>query len=334
MSLEIITILETITDWKSSSDLFLSLKQYNKENLKKAIKQLVSLSIIDVKPLPKDDEIPSLSKCWSNIDLAMQRQLSFGGYFPELIRGKPPGLIKQVKSSITIRLPILGVINKDYKTFYQVLEARTTIRQYGKSHLTVDDLSHFLYRSARIKKMRKDPTTGNKVTCRPYPSGGARYPLEIYPVCNEVIGLKRGIYHYDPLKHNLRLVSDDCKTQKEFNRNTRRTQGSSNHKHEADVIFVITAVFARTMWKYKRIGLSLIFEDLGCLFQTMYLVATEMNLAPCALGLPNERLVSRWLNLNWFLESHVGTFTLGKTTHGCRIVSRESSRERVMRHSA
>jgi hypothetical protein len=44
----------------------------------------------------------------------------------------------------------------------------------------------------------------------------------------------------------------------------------------------------------------------------MYLVATEMNLAPCPLGGTYEELVKDWLNLNWFEESQVGTFLLGK----------------------
>jgi SagB-type dehydrogenase family enzyme len=66
------------------------------------------------------------------------------------------------------------------------------------------------------------------------------------------------------------------------------------------------------MWKYEKIGMSLILSDLGCLYQTMYLVATEMNLAPCPVGKTEEELVKNWLNLNWFEESHVGTFLLGK----------------------
>jgi SagB-type dehydrogenase family enzyme len=66
------------------------------------------------------------------------------------------------------------------------------------------------------------------------------------------------------------------------------------------------------MWKYKNIGLSLIMSELGCLYQAMYLVATEMNLAPCPLGGTHEELVKDWLNLNWFEESQVGTFLLGK----------------------
>jgi hypothetical protein len=43
----------------------------------------------------------------------------------------------------------------------------------------------------------------------------------------------------------------------------------------------------------------------------MYLIATEMNLAPCPVGKIDEELVKNWAGLNWFEESHVGTFMLG-----------------------
>jgi SagB-type dehydrogenase family enzyme len=152
---------------------------------------------------------------------------------------------------------------------------------------------------------------GLTLTRRPYPSGGARYPLEIYPVNNSISEIEKGIYHYNPLKHKLTLINKNEIYRKKLIESILQQLGTLINR-EPDVVFIITAVFARTMWKYKNIGLSLIMSELGCLYQTMYLVATEMNLAPCPLGGTHEELVKDWLNLNWFEESQVGTFLLGK----------------------
>ncbi len=43
----------------------------------------------------------------------------------------------------------------------------------------------------------------------------------------------------------------------------------------------------------------------------MYLVATAMNLAPCALGSGNSDFFTRAAGIDYYEESSVGEFTLG-----------------------
>jgi Nitroreductase len=79
-------------------------------------------------------------------------------------------------------------------------------------------------------------------------------------------------------------------------------------------VLVITAVFARVMWKYQGIGLSLIYKDTGCLTQTLYLVATALGLAPCAIGGGDERAVAHWLGLDPLVEAPVaGSYSVPMT---------------------
>ena len=123
-------------------------------------------------------------------------------------------------------------------------------------------------------------------------------------------GIQKGIHYYDPLKHRLILLNKNKAFQNKFNSFIMDIQHPTMNR-EPDILLIITAVFARTMWKYENLGLSLILSDLGCLYQTMYLIATDMKLAPCAIGKTYEKLVRDWINLKWFEESHVGTFMLG-----------------------
>ena len=54
----------------------------------------------------------------------------------------------------------------------------------------------------------------------------------------------------------------------------------------------------------------------GVLYQTMYLVATAMGLAPCGLGNGDADLSARVLGLDYLQESSVGDFLLGTPAGG------------------
>jgi len=308
VSKEVMKILDLLSEWRNVEELSNKLK-FDKTSLTKALEHLARLKIIHRKPLTNDDADISRKAPWDPIDLAMQRQRSYGGRFPMSVRvGKSPSPIKHVKgiSSVTLTKP--QKIRRYKSALLDVLEERKSIRKYSNKYISMANLSHFLYHCARIKKIFKSDE--GTLTKRPYPSGGARYPLEIYVANNRISGIQKGIYYYDPLEHQLVLINKNTNYQKKFNTFILDVQHPIMNR-EPDVAFIITAVFARTMWKYEKLGLSLILSDLGCLYQTMYLIATEMKLAPCAIGKTEEELVKNWLSLNWFEESHVGTFMLG-----------------------
>lgn len=311
VSREVVKILEILSEWKNTKEIF-DLLNFNVRDLNKALQQLTRLKIIHKKPLSDEDHNFSGTARWDPIDLALHRQRNYGGAYPMPMRlGKSPNPIKRVKGLFSITLPKTEVNDDLYRrSLLDILEVRRSIRKYGNSYINIDNLAHFLYNSARIKKIFTSPD--GTLTGRPYPSGGARYPLEIYVVNNKIFSIRKGIYYYDPLKHRLVFINNNKNYQRKFNEFILDVQKPIINR-EPDVVFIITAVFARTMWKYEKISLSTIMSDLGCLYQTMYLIATQMNLAACPLGGTHEDLVRDWLNLNWFEESHVGTFMLGKT---------------------
>jgi SagB-type dehydrogenase family enzyme len=317
VSKEVLKILNTLSEWRNAHELSDKL-DIDKRSLTKALEHLSKLKMVLKNNISNEDTHIRPRAPWDPIDLAMQRQRSYGGSLPMSERvgkrvGMSPSPIKHVKGLSSILLSIPGNIRQNKTALLDVLEARKSIRKYANSYISKDNLSHFLYYSARIKEIFKNEE--GTLTKRPYPSGGARYPLEIYVVNNRMSSIEKGIHYYDPLKHQLILINKNKTYQNKFN--TFVMNALHPHmKRDSDVVFIITAVFARTMWKYEKIAMSLILSDLGCLYQTMYLVATEMNLAPCPLGKPAEELVKDWLNLSWFEESHVGTFLLGKPESG------------------
>lgn len=307
---EIIFLLGCLSEWTTLKDLCRQFPEYEELVIRKTLDRLVQLRLVVTYPPGPEDELPS-GTYWSNIDLAMQRQTSYGGYDPEThsSQDSPPAFKPYLKGQIIQ----LAKIELDSNVqFQEVLANRRTVRTYGSSMLTFEQISQFLYSSAGVQSVCKDPGLG-EISRRPYPSGGARHPLEIYPICNEVSGLNKGVYYYDPLHHTLVLLKPADDHQERINQQVRYSTIPSINKDPA-VVFLITACFARTMWKYKNIGLSTILKDVGCLYQTMYLVATAMELAPCAIGGGMEWENSHWLGLNSLKESQVGCFILGTKT--------------------
>jgi SagB-type dehydrogenase family enzyme len=313
VSRDVTKILDVLSDWKSSEEISRKLSDFDKKILTKALRQLTKLSIVHKRPVAREESNSPSKTQWNPVELAMQRQLSYPELFPkDRNRKNPLNNTKYVRGLSSVILPRVNLNVESKRPLLDVLDERRTIRKYDYSFIDLDSLSHFLFKCARIKKIFSTQVLwGLRLTQRPYPSGGARYPLEIYPVNNKIPDIKKGIYHYNPLKHKLVLINKKETYRERLNASILR-QLKPLINREPDVVFIITAVFARTMWKYKNIGLSLIMSELGCLYQTMYLVATEMNLAPCPLGGTYEELVRDWLHLNWFEESHIGTFMLGK----------------------
>jgi SagB-type dehydrogenase family enzyme len=187
-----------------------------------------------------------------------------------------------------------------------VLESRRSIRgQDAERPLTLAQLGEFLYRTARVVAVADDGPQG--VSLRPTPSGGALHGLEIYPVITNVAGLAAGMYHYDPFDHLLEPLRANEFAVRGLVERAAAGAGGAAHPQ---ALLVVSCRFGRVMWKYQSMAYALILKDLGALFQTMYLVATAMGLAPCALGAGDTELFALATGLDQLTEGSVGEFML------------------------
>lgn len=231
-----------------------------------------------------------------------------GGTYRFLGKIEPLPAVKPRMSENVIKLyrPNLESLKTTDVPLTHVLEERHSIRNYHKTPITAQQLGDLLYRSARVKSTIKAEI--GEFTSRPYPSGGMLYELELYPVINTCEGINSGLYHYDPLGHQLCQLYDKNKDVEALLKDAWYASGQQDI---TQVLIVITARFERLFWKYESIGYSLILKHVGVLYQTMYLVATAMNLAPCALGSGNSDLFAKAAGIDYYAESSVGEFILG-----------------------
>jgi SagB-type dehydrogenase family enzyme len=235
----------------------------------------------------------------------------FGGIFPYRGELPPQPAVKEPPAGPGLALPrpvLEEVLSRD-PALTSVLEARTSVRQYASEPMTVAQLGEFLYRTSRVRaRYGPSEATPYEATTRPYPCGGAAYELELYVTVQRCAGVAPGAYYYDPVGHQLFLVNADPADRRAM---LHVASVATGLQADPDVLITITSRFQRLSWKYRAIAYSVTLKHVGVLYQTMYLVATAMALAPCGLGSGDADLAARVLGLEYLQESSVGDFLLG-----------------------
>ena len=195
----------------------------------------------------------------------------------------------------------------------RVAERRSSIRRYDEARpISLGQIGALLDRCARVRKTQSGGGSGGghsmKFAHRPYPSGGACYELEIYPIIDRCDGLESGAYHYDAGRHRLMRISGRTA---EVEQMISQAKAGAGGYANPQVLLVVSARFSRVMWKYRSIAYGLILRNTGVLYQALYLEATNLGLAPCALGAGDSALFARLTGLDPLIEGSVGEFMLG-----------------------
>jgi SagB-type dehydrogenase family enzyme len=177
--------------------------------------------------------------------------------------------------------------------------------------ITLAELSQFLSGAARVVSISNaelDLDDGGSAV-RPYPSAGAGYELELYLAVDICEGLARGFYHYDAGAHALapiRVPTHELEAQ------LMGAGYSMSSTAAPQILITIAARFGRISWKYSSIAYSLILKDVGVLIQTFYLMATDMKLGGCAIGISNIDLFAKMTGIEFHVEGPVGQFAIGR----------------------
>jgi len=267
-----------------------------------------------------ESEEPSSLHQWEFHDLLFHTQsragrtaTSRGATFRFLGKVKPLPAVKTPMTNDAIPLfqPDMERLKLCDVSLTRVMEERCSTRKHGTTPIHVRQLSEFLYRTARIRHF-PEPPLGIQGTYersnRPYPSGGACYELELYVVVNACRGLAAGLYHYRPDHHQLEKIVDRTH---HIDALLAEASASADQQDHPQILIILAARFQRVTWKYEAMAYATILKNVGALYQTMYLVATAMGLAACALGSGNAERFAAVAGTNYYEETSVGEFMLG-----------------------
>jgi SagB-type dehydrogenase family enzyme len=194
----------------------------------------------------------------------------------------------------------------------KLLRERHSTRSFdNRRPITLAELAQFLDGTARVlsrSNTKLDLDEGGH-TVRPFPSAGGAYELELYLAVNICEGLARGYYHYDAGAHALAAIGVPAY---ELEALLAAAEYAMGAPAAPQILITIAARFGRISWKYSSIAYALILKDVGVLLQTFYLMAIDMGLSGCAIGIENIDLFAKMTGVEFYVEGPVGQFAIGR----------------------
>lgn len=156
---------------------------------------------------------------------------------------------------------------------WTVLAMRQSVRDFQTAPLTLAELSQLLWAAQGITRQVQG------YSFRTAPSAGALYPVETYLVIHSIQGIGPGVYHYAVETHELEeLRSGDYRLP------AAKAAMDQGIAAEANVVFVWTAVFERSKWKYRQRAYRYIYLDAGHIAANLALAAVALGLGSCQVA--------------------------------------------------
>lgn len=216
---------------------------------------------------------------------------------PLIWQARPKTYKKYAEAS---RLKLDQAQKTDGMPLWEAISRRRSIRNYSKKPLKKENLSQLLWATQGIT----GEFTGYEL--RAVPSAGALYPVETYVIVNNVEGIEPGVYHYDVREHELEMLKAG-----DFREDVASAALDQDMAYSASCVFVWTAIFARSTWKYNQRAYRYIYLDAGHIAQNLALSAVSSGLGTCQIGALYDEEVNSLLDVDGEEESVIYMTVVG-----------------------
>lgn len=201
----------------------------------------------------------------------------------------------------------------------QTLLNRRSRREMASQPMTLEELSSVLaYGCGVTDASEVSVTDGDEdatatQTLRSYPSGGALYPVEVYPLVTHAgPELETGLYYYVPDKHALRLLEHDSEAATRAREDLFDVFEGSGDPSTASVTFVLTGDFWRCRAKYGPRSYRNLLLEAGHLAQNLLLTAEAMDKVAVPLASYRDGPVNDYLGIDGTEEAVVYAVSVGE----------------------
>jgi len=184
---------------------------------------------------------------------------------------------------------------------WQAINRRRSVRSFSETSLKKAMLSQLLWASQGITM----ESMGYEF--RATPSAGALYPVETYLVINNAEEIDPGIYHYGVANHELEQLKLG-----DFRDEVVRAALDQDMAFSANVVFIWTAVFARSKWKYNQRAYRYVYLDAGHIAQNLALAAVSLSLGTCQIAALYDEEVNSLLEVDGEEESVLYMTVVGR----------------------
>ncbi len=174
----------------------------------------------------------------------------------------------------------------------EAIKNRRSIRNFQDKPLKKSHLSRLLWATQGITERE----LGYEL--RGVPSAGALYPVETYLVIHNVENIDPGVYHYAVQNHEIEQLRTG-----DFRVEITRSALDQDMAYAANVVFIWTAIFQRSKWKYKQRAYRYVYLDAGHIAQNLALSAVALRLGTCQIGALYDDEVNRLLKIDGDEES-------------------------------
>jgi len=308
IDLDGLMLLSYFSTWRSASQTSQALGGYTRASIIHSIQNLRAAGLLITKGSDQDKLETRFGKEWlwptasryyhfsTKIDEPHNATDEIRQYYSSYLKGRrQPPIYKSYGGRPKIRL--LRQTGAE-APFFRTLRRRRTTREFSGKPISINELSKLVYYSwGRISSYRT-PEFG-ELLHKTSPSAGARHPIETYAIVNNVDRIDAGIYHYSVRNHSLELLKSG-----DFRERCVALTAGHSWTRKASVVFIMTAVVARTAWKYRipRVYRAFLL-DAGHLSQSFLLTATALGLGAFCIGIFRDGLIEKELNLDGISET-------------------------------
>ncbi len=233
-------------------------------------------------------------------------------------RSKPP-LYKFYNHSPVIALPTPVPAPDESQTadLFACVAGRRSVRSFGATPLSLSELSHLLWASAGITTSYITPH--GQDFYRAAPAAGALYPIETYVIANKVEELDPGLYHYrvaglDILERPIAEGSHAVELLRSGDLRGEIAAAALDQAicAKAGAVFLWTAVFARSTWKYRERAYRYFYLDAGHMAGHLSLAAVALGLGSCPLAAFYDDEINALLGIDGENEGIVYMMAVGR----------------------
>src|SRR5439155_10883028 len=207
-------VLHFFSEWRTSQEAIAHFADYTPRSVRSSLSQLVKQGLLVVKGSREAAQDSGIAREWSDWlpggsfhfstkDARYVREnWSFNRLRSLLPKTSQPRIFKTVRGAKK-RLPSSTFPDSE---FLRVLLARKTHREFSKKKVTLENVSDLLSLVWGVAGYLHSPMFG-ELLHKTSPSGGARHPGEVYLMALGINGLRRGLYHYHPGRHQLTTIT-------------------------------------------------------------------------------------------------------------------------------
>jgi SagB-type dehydrogenase family enzyme len=177
------------------------------------------------------------------------------------------------------RIPVRSDVPERLAPFHTLTRSRRSSRDYRGAPVARADFEALLHTACGITG--SFAAAGREVQLRAYPSSGALYAVEIYPVVLRVEGLESAVYHYRASENVLEMVRSGIDPTVVV---LAALPVERDMVRGAAALVCLTGCFPRHERKYGEGGYRMLVAEAGHISQNLILAATALGLRARPFG--------------------------------------------------